>query len=72
MIGLPRTATHGHEFLNKKLIRGDRLEMYDHGRLPMITDAYGRLRALGADSQCGAFAPSACDRVKPYPNVTGP
>ena len=28
--------------------RGDRLEMYDHGRLPALTDA---------DSRCGAFAP---------------
>ena len=38
-----------------------------------ITDAYRRLPALtGADSRCGAFAPSACDRVKPYPSVTGP
>ena len=27
---------------------------------------------MGADSRCGAFAPSACDRVKPYPSVTGP
>ena len=26
--------------------RGDRLEMYDHGRLPTLTDAYRRLRAL--------------------------
>ena len=43
--------------------RGDRLEMYDHGRLPTLTDA---------DSRCVAFAPSACDRVKPYPSVTGP
>ena len=43
--------------------RGDRLEMYDHGRLPTLTDA---------DSRCVALAPSACDRVKPYPSVTGP
>ena len=37
--------------------------MYDHGRLPTLTDA---------DSRCVAFAPSACDRGKPYPSVTGP
>ena len=43
--------------------RGDRLEMYDHGRLPTLT---------AADSRCVAFALSACDRVKPYPSVTGP
>ena len=40
--------------------RGDRLEMYGHGRLPTLTDA---------DSRCGAFATSACDRVNPYPSV---
>ena len=47
--------------------RGDRLEMYGHGRLPTLTDAYRRWF-----SQCGAFAPSACERVNPYPSVTGP
>ena len=37
------------------------------------TDAYRRLPTLtDADSRCGAFAPSACDRVNPYPSVTGP
>ena len=38
-----------------------------------ITDACRRFRTLtDADSRCVAFAPSACDRVKPYPSVTGP
>ena len=38
-----------------------------------FTDAYRRLQTLtDADSRCGAFAPSACDRVNPYPGVTGP
>ena len=37
------------------------------------SDAYRRLPTLtDADSRCGAFAPSACDRVNPYPSVTGP
>ena len=38
-----------------------------------LTDAYRRLPTLtDADSRCGAFAPSACDRANPYPSVTGP
>ena len=36
---------------------------YAYRRLPTLTDA---------DSRCGAFAPSACARVNPYPSVTGP
>ena len=80
MIGLPRIATLGHEFLNKMLIRGSRRMDAVAAKSDAvtawkctITDAYRRLPALtGADSRCGAFAPSACDRVKPYPSVTGP
>ena len=35
--------------------------------------AYQCLQTLtDADSRCGAFAPSACDCVNPYPSVTGP
>ena len=64
MIGLPRTATLGHEFLNKELIRGTRRM----DALAAKSDAVITLPVLtGADSRCGAFAPSACDRVKPYP-----
>ena len=38
-----------------------------------ITDTYRRLPTLtGADSRCGALAPSACDCVNPYPSVPGP
>ena len=80
MIGLPRTATLGHEFLNKKLIRGSRRMDAVAAKSDAVTawkctimDACRRLRTLtDADSRCVAFAPSACDRVKPYPSVTGP
>ena len=80
MIGLSRIATLGHEFLNKKLIRGSRRMDAATAKSDAvtawkctITDACRRLRTLtDADSRCVAFAPSACDRVKPYPSVTGP
>ena len=80
MIWLPRTATLGHEFLNKKLIRGSRRMEAVAAKSDAVTawkctimDACRRLRTLtDADSRCVAFAPSACDRVKPYPSVTGP
>ena len=80
MIGLPRTATLGHEFFNKKLIRDSRRMDAVAAKSDAVTawkctttDACRRLRTLtDDDSRCVAFAPSTCDRVKPYPSVTGP
>ena len=80
MIGLPRTAALGHEFLNKKLIHGSRRMDAVAAKSDAVTawkctikDACRRFRTLtDANSRYVAFAPSACDRVKPYPSVTGP
>ena len=80
MIEILRTATLGNEFFNKKLIRCSRrmdaVAVKSDAVAPWkctITDACRRLRTLkDADSRCVAFAPSACDHVKPYPSVTGP
>ena len=80
MIGPPRTPALGHEFFNKKLIRGSRRMDTVAAKRDAVTawkctatDTYRRLQTLtDADSRCGAFAPSTCDRVNPYPSVTGP
>ena len=80
MIVPPRTPALGHKFFNKKLIRSSRRIDAAAAKNDAVTtwkctvtDAYRRLQTLtDADSRCGVFAPSACDRVNPYPSVTRP
>ena len=74
----PRTPVLGHEFLNKFIRSSRRIDALAAKSDAVtawkytITDAYRLLPTLtGADSRCGAFAPFACDRVFPYPSVTG-
>ena len=49
MIGLPRTATLGHEFLNKKLIRGSRRMDAVAAKSDAVTAWSHRFESVGTD-----------------------